>query len=130
MSRLASVRPAKSQSVQELERLGRQLGQPESGLLEAISETLEVAEIADLETVPKFVDEAGEICVAANARWRDCSPEQKLFLRGCSLDLIGLIVEQCLRLSRGYDDYKQCEADVAGAAEQLTAAIERGQVLV
>jgi hypothetical protein len=130
MSFKDSVRPAKSQSVQELERLARQLGQPEDGLLEAITETLEPAEVSELESVPKLVDEGGEICVAANARWRECSPEQKIFLRGCSLDLIGVIVDQCLRLSRGYDDYKQCEADVAGAAEQLTAAVERGRVLV
>lgn len=114
----------------ELERLVRQLGQPDQGLLDAASETMHGAsEPIDLSAVPKFVEESAELCVAAHSRWRDCSPEQRALLRGCSLDLIGLTADQCLRLDRSFGEYRQCEADVKGAGEQLAAALARAEAL-
>src|SRR5882724_12186084 len=126
MNRRDSVRPQKPNSVIELERLVRQLGQPDPGLLDAASETLHSAhDHLDLSSIPKFVEEAAEVCVAAHARWRECTTEQRALLRGCSLDLIGLAAEQCLRLERTFSEFRQSEADVKDAGENLTAALER-----
>ena len=132
MNRRDSAHPAqRPAAVVELERLLRQLGQPDHGLLDAASETLHGAgESVDLAVIPKFVEESAEVCVAAHTRWRDCTPEQRALLRGCSLDLIALAAEQCLRLDRTFTDYRQSEADVKDAAENLAAALERVEVLV
>ena len=88
-----------------------------------------VSATLDLAVMPKFLEESAEICVAAHARWRDTTPEQRALLRGCSLDLIGLTADQCLRLDRSFAEYRQCEADVKGAGEQLTSALERAEAL-
>jgi len=128
VNRRDSARPP--QRLVELERLVRQLGQPDQGLLDAASETMHGAsEAIDLSAVPKFVEESAELCVAAHLRWRDCSPDQRALLRGCSLDLIGLAADQCLRLDRSFNEYRQCEADVKGAGEQLAAALARAEAL-
>ena len=130
MPRHDSVRPQKSPAVAELERLVRQLGQPDAGLLEAANETLlNGAEPVDLATVPKFVEEGADICVAAHTRFRECNNEQRALLRGCSLDLIGLAADQCLRLDRTFAEFRQSEADVKGAAENLSAALIRAAAL-
>jgi uncharacterized protein YhaN len=130
MNRRDSVRPQRPPAILELERLVRQLGQPDQGLLDAASETLHGgAEPVDLSTVPKFVEEAAEVCVAAHARWRECSSEQRALLRGCSLDLIGLAADQCLRLDRTFAEFRQSEADVKDAGENLTTALERAEAL-
>ena len=123
MSKRESVRPAhKSPSVIELERLVRQLGQPDQGLLDAASETLHSpGEPVDLSTVPKFVEDAAEVCVAAHTRWRECTTEQRSLLRGCSLDLIGLAADQSLRLDRTFAEFRQSEVDVKDAGENLAA---------
>jgi hypothetical protein len=130
MNRRDSARPQKPTAVIELERLVRQLGQPDAGLLDAASETLHSAhEHPDLSSIPKFVEEAAEICVAAHSRWRECTPEQRALLRGCSLDLIGLSAEQCLRLERSFCEFRQSEADVKDAGLNLTTALERADAL-
>lgn len=131
MNRRDSARPAqRSTALSELERLVRQLGQPDQGLLDAASETMHGASaLPDLAAIPKFLEESAEICVSAHARWRETTPEQRALLRGCSLDLIGLAADQCLRLDRCYGDYRQCEADVKGAGEQLATALERAEAL-
>jgi len=122
--------PQRPTALSELERLVRQLGQPDQGLLDAASETmLSTSAPLDLSTIPKFLEEAAEICVGAHARWRETTPEQRALLRGCSLDLIGLAADQCLRLDRSFAEYRKCEADVKGAGEQLAAALERAEVL-
>ena len=122
--------PQRSAALLDLERLARQLGQPDHGLLDAASETLHGAsETADLLGIPKFVEEAAEVCVAAHARWRECTPEQRALLRGCSLDLIGLTADQCLRLERTFAEYRQSEADIKGAGEQLASALTRAEAL-
>ncbi|HEY8942780.1 MAG TPA: hypothetical protein VIM73_00905 [Polyangiaceae bacterium] len=114
----------------ELERLTRQLGQPDPGLLDAASETLRgTSEPVDLSIVPKFVEEATEICLAAHARFRECTGEQRALLRGCSLDLIALAADQCLRLERTFAELKQSEADVKDAGTNLAAAVERATAL-
>ena len=131
MNRRESARPPqKAAALVELERLARQLGSPDQGLLDAASETLHNAHVpVDLTVVPKFVEESAEVCVAAHTRWRDVSPEQRALLRGCSLDLIGLIADQCLRLDRSFTEYRQAEADVKGAGENLASALERAEAL-
>lgn len=130
MNRRDSVRPQKPTAIVELERLARQLGQPDPGLLDAASETLHAnGEPVDLSVVPKFVEESAEICVAAHARFRECSSEQRALLRGCSLDLIGLAADQCLRLERTFAEFRQSEADVKDAGTTLTAAIDRAAAL-
>jgi uncharacterized protein YhaN len=130
MNRRDSVRPQRPPAILELERLARQLGQPDQGLLDAASETLHsTGEPVDLSTVPKFVEEAAEVCVAAHSRWRECSNEQRALLRGCSLDLIGLAADQCLRLERTFAEYRQSEVDVKDAGENLAAALERAEAL-
>jgi hypothetical protein len=131
MSKRESVRPAqKSPAVIELERLVRQLGQPDQGLLDAASETLHSpGEPVDLSTVPKFVEDAAEVCVAAHARWRECTTEQRSLLRGCSLDLIGLAADQSLRLDRTFAEFRQSEVDVKDAGENLAVALERAEAL-
>jgi hypothetical protein len=122
--------PQRSAALMDLERLVRQLGQPDQGLLDAASETLHGTSAAlDLSVMPKFLEEAAEICVGAHSRWRETTPEQRTLLRGCSLDLIGLAADQCLRLDRSFAEYRQCEADVKGAGEMLAAALERAEVL-
>jgi len=122
--------PQRSTALSELERLVRQLGQPDQGLLDAASETMHGGAIAvDLSLVPKFLEESAEICVSAHTRWRETTPEQRAMLRGCSLDLIGLTADQCLRLDRSFAEYRQCEADVKGAGEQLASALERAEAL-
>ncbi|MEO6600907.1 MAG: hypothetical protein ABIQ16_13595, partial [Polyangiaceae bacterium] len=80
--------------------------------------------------VPKFVEESAEVVVSAHARFRDSSAEQRALLRGCSLDLIGLAADQCLRLDRCFAEYRQSEADVKGAAADLASALERAEALV
>ncbi|HEY3254948.1 MAG TPA: hypothetical protein VGJ91_13405, partial [Polyangiaceae bacterium] len=77
MNRRDSARPPqRPTALVELERLVRQLGQPDQGLLDAASETLHGASAAvDLSGIPKFLEESAEVCVAAHARWRDCTPE-------------------------------------------------------
>jgi hypothetical protein len=130
MNRRDSVRPQKPTAIIELERLTRQLGQPDQGLLDAASETFHSAsEPMDLSIVPKFVEEAAEVCTAAHVRWRECTGEQRALLRGCSLDLIGLAADQCLRLDRSFAEYRQSEADVKDAGENLAAALERAEAL-
>ena len=131
MNRRDSARPLqRSTALSELERLVRQLGQPDQGLLDAASETMHGSSAPlDLSAIPKFLEEAAEICVGAHTRWRETTPEQRALLRGCSLDLIGLAADQCLRLDRSFAEYRQCEADVKGAGEQLTAALERAEAL-
>jgi hypothetical protein len=131
MNKRESVRPPpKSPAVVELERLVRQLGQPDQGLLDAASETLHGAsEPVELTTIPKFVEEAAEVCVAAHTRWRECTGEQRALLRGCSLDLIGLAADQCVRLERSFAEYRQSEVDVRDAGANLTAALERAEAL-
>ncbi|HTA88346.1 MAG TPA: hypothetical protein VK745_02170 [Polyangiaceae bacterium] len=130
MSKRESVRPQKSPAVVELERLVRQLGQPDQGLLDAASETMSSpAEPADLSTVPKFVEGAAEVCVAAHGRWRECTAEQRALLRGCSLDLISLAADQCLRLDRTFAEFRQSEVDVKDAGQNLAAALERAEAL-
>jgi hypothetical protein len=122
--------PQKPAAVVELERLARQLGAPDQGLLDAASETLHSGgESIDLSVIPKFVEESAEVCVAAHGRWRDCTSEQRALLRGCSLDLIGLTGDQVLRLDRSFAEYRQSEADVKGAGENLAAALERAEAL-
>jgi len=106
------------------------LGQPDQGLLDAASETmLSTFPPLDLSAIPKFLEEAAEICVGAHQRWRDTTPEQRALLRGCSLDLIGLAADQCLRLDRSFAEFRQSEANVKGAGEQLSAALERAEAL-
>jgi len=131
VNRRDSARPLQRSTVlSELERLVRQLGQPDQGLLDAASETMHGSAAAlDLSAIPKFLEEAAEVCVGAHTRWRETTPEQRALLRGCSLDLIGLAADQCLRLDRSFAEYRQCEADVKGAGERLTAALERAEVL-
>ncbi|HEX2670591.1 MAG TPA: hypothetical protein VHM25_06965 [Polyangiaceae bacterium] len=108
----------------------RQLGQPDQGLLDAASETMHgTFPVLDLAAIPKFLEEAAEICVGAHQRWRETTPEQRALLRGCSLDLIGLAADQSLRLDRSFAEYRQSEANVKGAGEQLAAALERAEVL-
>jgi hypothetical protein len=115
----------------ELERLVRQLGQPDQGLLDAASETLHrSSEAVDLSVIPKFVAESAEALVTAHARFRDSSAEQRALLRGCSLDLIGLAADQCLRLDRSFAEYRQSEADVKDAATNLASALARAEALV
>jgi signal transduction histidine kinase len=116
--------------VLELERLTRQLGAPDQGLLDAASETLPgSSDPVDLSVVPKFVEESAEVCVSAHTRWRELSAEQRAMLRGCSLDLIGLAADQCLRLERSFAEFRQSEADVKDAAANLSSALERAQAL-
>lgn len=131
MNRRESARAvARPAPLVELERLARQLGAPDQGLLDAASETLLAgSEPTDLSVIPKFVEESAEICVAAHARFRELSAEQRVMLRGCSLDLIGLAADQCLRLERSFAEYKQSEADVKGAAANLASALTRAQAL-
>ena len=131
MNRRDSARPPQKAAVLvELERLARQLGQPDQGLLDAASETLQNGNgQVDLTVVPKFVEESAEVCVAAHTRWRDTSPEQRALLRGCSLDLIGLACDQCLRLDRSFSEYRQSEADIKGAGEHLASALARAEAL-
>lgn len=131
MTRRDSARPPqKPPVVVELERLTRQLGAPDQGLVDAASETLHSAgEPVDLSVVPKFVEDSAEVCVAAHGRWRDCTTEQRALLRGCSLDLIGLAADQVLRLERSFGEYRQSEADVKDAGENLAAALERAEAL-
>lgn len=131
MNRRDSARPpAKPAAVVELERLARQLGQPDQGLLDAASETMHSAgDPVDLGVVPKFVEESAEVVVAAHTRWRDLTSEQRGMVRGCSLDLIGLTADQVLRLDRTFGEYRQSEADVKGAGENLAAALERAEAL-
>ena len=131
MNRRDSARPVQRPAVLvELDRLARQLGQPDQGLLDAATETLHGSAAAvDLSGVPKFVEEAAEVCTVAHTRWRDCTPEQRALLRGCSLDLIALVADQCLRLERSFAEYLQSEADVKGAGQHLASALERAQAL-
>lgn len=131
MNRRDSSRPSpRATGLMELERLVRQLGQPDPGLLDAASETLHATnEPIDLGSVPKFVEESADVCVAAHLRFRECSGEQRALLRGCSLDLIALAADQCLRLERSFVEYRQCEADVKGAGENLAAALARAEAL-
>lgn len=131
MNRRDSARPPqRSTALSELERLVRQLGQPDQGLLDAASETIHGSSaVVDLSAIPKFLEESAEVCVAAHTRWRETTPEQRALLRGCSLDLIGLAADQCLRLDRSFAEYRQCEADVKGAGEQLAASLERAEAL-
>ena len=131
MNRRDSARPPqKASALVELERLARQLGQPDQGLLDAASETLHGSnEPVDLGVIPKFVEESAEVCLAAHTRLRDCTIEQRTLLRGCSLDLIGLAVDQCLRLDRTFGEYRQSEADVKDAGTNLASALERAQAL-
>lgn len=131
MNRRDSARPPqRSTALSELERLVRQLGQPDQGLLDAASETLHGnSAVIDLSLIPKFLEESAEICVAAHTRWRESTPEQRALLRGCSLDLIGLTADQCLRLDRSFGEFRQSETDVKGAGEQLSSALERAEVL-
>ena len=126
-----SGRPAQRPAgLTELERLARQLGQPDQGLLDAASETLHgAADPVDLALIPKFVEDAAEVCVSAHTRFRDCTAEQKVLLRGCSIDLIGLAADQCLRLDRSFSEYRQSEADVKGAGQHLSSAVERAEAL-
>lgn len=129
MNRRESSRP-RPPGLLELERLVRQLGQPDHGLLDAASETLHgVTDSVELATIPKFVEDSAEVCVAAHARFRDCTPEQRALLRGCSLDLIGLVADQCLRLERSFAEYRQSEADVKDAGENLAAALARAEAI-
>lgn len=132
VNRRDSARPPQQRAtaLAELERLVRQLGQPDQGLLDAASETMHGSSaVVDLSAIPKFLEESAEICVGAHTRWREATPEQRALLRGCSLDLIGLSADQCLRLERSFAEYRQCEADVKGAAEQLASALERAEAL-
>ncbi|MEP7049502.1 MAG: hypothetical protein ABJB12_04085 [Pseudomonadota bacterium] len=131
MNRRDSARPAvKPAAVVELERLARQLGQPDQGLLDAASETLHsTGDPVDLGVVPKFVEESAEVVVAAHSRWRELPTEQRALVRGCSLDLIGLTADQILRLDRTFGEYRQSEADVKGAGENLAMALERAEAL-
>jgi hypothetical protein len=130
VNRRDSARPPQRAALSDLERLVRQLGQPDQGLLDAASETMHgTPAVMDLSAIPRFLEESAEICVGAHTRWRDCTPEQRALLRGCSLDLIGLTADQCLRLDRSFAEYRQCEADVKGAGEQLAAALARAEVL-
>ncbi|MET0793271.1 MAG: hypothetical protein ABW061_17250 [Polyangiaceae bacterium] len=131
MNRRDSARPPqKSPILVELERLVRQLGQPDQGLLDAASETLHGSgEPVDLSVVPKFVEDSAEIVITAHTRFRECSAEQRALLRGCSLDLIGLAADQCLRLERSFGEYRQSEADVKGAAANLASALIRAEAL-
>lgn len=131
MNRRDSARPPqKPAAVVELERLTRQLGVPDQGLLDAASETLHSSgEPVDLSVIPKFVEGSAEVCIAAHGRWRDCTTEQRALLRGCSLDLIGLTADQVLRLDRSFGEYRQSEADVKDAGENLAAALERAGAL-
>ncbi len=131
MNRRDSARPPlKNAAVIELERLARQLGAPDQGLLDAAAETLHSAhEPVDLSVIPKFVEDSAEVCVAAQGRWRDCTVEQRALLRGCSLDLIGLVADQVLRLDRCFGEYRQSETDVKDAGENLAAALERAEAL-
>jgi len=122
--------PQRSTALSELERLVRQLGQPDQGLLDAASETMHgTLATLDLSAIPKFLEEAAEVCVGAHTRWRETTPEQRALLRGCSLDLIGLTADQCLRLDRSYSEYRQCEVNLKGAGEQLALALERAEAL-
>jgi len=122
--------PQRATALSELERLVRQLGQPDQGLLDAASETMHATFPAlDLAAIPKFLEEAAEICVGAHQRWRETTPEQRALLRGCSLDLIGLAADQCLRLDRSFAEYRQSEANVVGAGELLASALERAEAL-
>lgn len=132
MNRRDSARPPqKPAAVVELERLARQLGAPDQGLLDAAAETLHgsAGEPVDLSVIPKFVEDSAEVCVAAHGRWRDCSSEQRALLRGCSLDLIGLAADQVLRLDRSFGEYRQSETDVKDAGANLAAALERAEAL-
>jgi len=131
MNRRDSARPAqKSPAVLELERLTRQLGQPDQGLLDAASETMHsTGDALDLSVVPKFVEESAEVVVAAHGRWRELLAEQRALVRGCSLDLIGLTADQIMRLERTFGEYRQSEADVKGAGENLAMALERAEAL-
>jgi signal transduction histidine kinase len=130
VNRRDSARPARPSALLELERLTRQLGQPDQGLLDAASETLQSASPPlDLSGIPKFVEDSADVCIAAQTRWRDCSPEQRALLRGCSLDLIALAADQVLRLDRTYTEYRRSETDVQDAAENLASALERAEAL-
>jgi hypothetical protein len=131
VNRRDSARPLqKPAALVELERLVRQLGQPDQGLLDAASETLHgPSESVDLSVIPKFVEESAELVITAHARFRDSSPEQRALLRGCSLDLIGLAADQCLRLDRSFAEYRQSEADVKDAAANLASALARAETL-
>lgn len=131
MNRRDSARPPhRSAALVELERLVRQLGQPDQGLLDAASETLHGSgEPVDLSVIPKFVEEASEVLVSAHARFRESSGEQRALLRGCSLDLIGLAADQCLRLHRNFGEFRQSEADIKDAGTNLAAALARAEVL-
>ena len=130
MNRRDSARPPRSSALSDLERLVRQLGQPDQALLDAASETMHGSVVTlYLAVIPKFLEESAEICVAAHTRYRDITPEQRALLRGCSLDLIGLTADQCLRLDRSFAEYRKCEADIKGAGEQLVSALERAEAL-
>jgi hypothetical protein len=122
--------PQKPTALVELERLVRQLGQPDQGLLDAATETLHgSSEPVDLSVIPKFVQESAEVLVTGHARFRDSTAEQRALLRGCSLDLIGLAADQCLRLERSFAEYRQSEADVKDAGANLASALARAEAL-
>jgi hypothetical protein len=130
VNRRDSARPARPSALLELERLTRQLGQPDQGLLDAASETLHGTSVPlDLSGIPKFVEDSAEVCIVAQARWRDCTTEQRAMLRGCSLDLIGLAADQILRLDRTFGEYRRSETDVKDAGENLATALERAAAL-
>jgi hypothetical protein len=130
VNRRDSARPARPSALLELERLTRQLGQPDQALLDAASETLHGASApVDLSGIPKFVEDWAEVCVVAQARFRDCSAEQRAMLRGCSLDLIGLAADQVLRLDRTFGEYRRSESDVKDAGENLATALARAEAL-
>jgi len=97
--------------------LGSSARAPDQGLLDAASEKPCTAGVSrsTSRSFPSSSEESAEVCVAAHGRWRDCTSEQRALLRGCSLDLIGLTVDQVLRLDRKLCEYRQSEADVKGA---------------
>jgi hypothetical protein len=87
------------------------------------------ADSGDPQEIPAIVQEAVSICSNAHTIWQRSQPALRAHIRGFSLDLLGVAIDQVIQLDRAFHDYRQCEIEVADAAARLASATARGALL-
>jgi hypothetical protein len=100
----------------------RLLGKPDPGLLEAALEPAEAQatqELAKAEAPEPLLANAVAVCLDAHDLWQRLTTTQRSQVRGFSLPLLGLAIDQTLRLEHALGEHATLAAEHAAAVARL-----------
>jgi hypothetical protein len=128
VSRPRSIRPRKAPRTQQLAAVLRLLGKPDPGLLEAALEPAEAQatlEQAKSEPAEALLASAVAVCSEAHDLWQRLPTAHRAQVRGFSIALLGLAIDQTLLFERTMAEHGALSAEHDVAVARLRELVPR-----